>query len=316
MLSVKSENIRIIEALNGRPVMITVGMFDGVHRGHRYFIRKMVEEAGKKKMIPVLISMYPHPRKIIAKKEFKCLTSLPEKESHIRSLGIEHFIVLQTTRELLDKTASEFLTYLLENKLNIKAVAMGFNNRFGKKTSNEMPVDTIVEKMGMDFIRIPGFGEEVSSTTIREFLVRGEVESAAGLLDYPYALFGHVVEGNKLGRSLGFPTANIKVDSVDKLIPAVGVYAVTCTINNMVYAGMMNIGYRPTVEENGSDIYLEVHMPGERFDIYNQYVKVEFFKKIRDEKRFDSLEELKAQLSKDKDFIITYFHANFVAPKK
>jgi riboflavin kinase/FMN adenylyltransferase len=316
MVSMISEPIEKISSLKGKPVMLTVGMFDGVHRGHRFFIQQLVAEAQKRDMIPVLISMYPHPRKVLAGKKFKCLTTLEEKAEYLDELGVSDFIVLKTTRELLGKTAAEFLTYLKEKNLNVQAVALGFNNRFGRKADDEKPIEQVVRDAGMEFVRIPGYGEKVSSTTIREHLEHGRVEAAADLLGYHYALFGHVVEGNKLGRTIGFPTANIKVDSMDKLIPEVGVYAVKCTHNNMVYSGMMNIGYRPTIEEHSKDLYLEVHIPGEQLDIYNEPVKIEYFKKIRDEKKFKNLDELQTQLKKDKDFIIQYFRANFVALKK
>ncbi|MGM0651074.1 MAG: riboflavin kinase, partial [Bacteroidota bacterium] len=230
----KIENYKLISSLNDAPVMITVGMFDGVHRGHRYFVREMTKEAKKRKLIPVIVTMYPHPKEILSDKEFRYLTSLPEKKHYMKQLGIEHVLVLKTTKSLLNSAADEFINALQSAGLNIKAIAMGYNNNFGKKLDEKVNFEAVVKRKGISLFTVPAFSETVNSTLVREKLLHGKVDDAAALLGHPYVLFGHVVEGNKIGRGMGYPTANIKVDSIEKMIPAVGVYAVKCHVNDAV----------------------------------------------------------------------------------
>jgi riboflavin kinase/FMN adenylyltransferase len=304
-----------IKEFSGKPVMITVGMFDGLHRGHAYFLSAFVELAKANNLEPLLIGMYPHPRKLLYNLDFHCLTSIDEKTKRLADIGVKNYLLLETTTELLGKTATEFIVCLQNEGLNVKAVAMGFNNRFGRPVEGEESFETQMKNLKLGFYRIPPYSEKVSSTLIREALAQGKIDYANHLLGYNYSIEGKVVPGNRIGRKIGFPTANIKVDASEKLIPAVGVYAVILSHNGHQYHGMMNIGYRPTIKENLKTLFLEVHVPGEELELYDQSVQVQFLVKIRDEKQFESLQELTKQLNRDKDFIKQYFNANFVNSK-
>ncbi len=305
-----------IKEFSGKPVMITVGMFDGLHRGHQYFLSSFVKLAEANDLEPLLIGMYPHPRKLLHNMDFQCLTSLDEKINRLAKIGVNNFLVLETTRDLLSKTALGFIQFLMAEGLNVKAVAMGFNNRFGKPVEGEASFETQMQNLKLGFYRIAPFSEKVSSTLIREALAQGRIDYANHLLGYNYSMQGTVVPGNRIGRKIGFPTANIKVDASEKLIPGVGVYAVILSHNGQKYQGMMNVGYRPTIKENLKTLFLEVHVPGEELELYDQCVQINFLLKMRDEKQFDSLPELTKQLETDKNFIKQYFNTNFVNSKK
>jgi riboflavin kinase/FMN adenylyltransferase len=290
-------------------------MFDGLHKGHQYFLKEFVNLADQLSLTPILICMYPHPRKFLHDIELKCLTSFEEKEEKLKNIGIENFLLLETSKELLSLTSESFLTYLTSSGINIKAVVMGFNNCIGRPVKDEKSLSEIVSSLGMEFYRIPASPQKLSSTLIRQALNNGNIEYANSMLGYCYSVYGDVVSGNRIGRQIGFPTANIHVDSENKLIPAVGVYAVTLHVESDTYYAMMNIGYRPTIKEEIKDLFLEVHVLDKDLDLYNQRIEVQFYKRIRDEQRFNSLNELKIQLLRDKDFIKKYFHATFVASK-
>ncbi|MFW5805038.1 MAG: riboflavin biosynthesis protein RibF [Bacteroidales bacterium] len=309
----KIQNTHILSGIKGEPVMITVGMFDGVHRGHSYFIRKMEEKAKKMSFVPVVITLDPHPHEILSDQEFRYLTTVKEKQELLKQLGIQHVLILQTTQSLLQKSGVEFVEDLKAAGLNVKSVAMGYNNHFGNTENHDSDINKMIKENKITVFSVDEFSEKINSTLIREKLRLGKVDDAAVMLGHPYMLYGTVVEGNKLGRTIGFPTANIQVTSVEKMIPAAGVYAVICQVGGKEFPGMMNIGYRPTLREEIKKLVLEVHVPGEKLDIYNTDVIIEFCKKIRDEKQFNDMEELKIQLEKDKNFIKSYFSDNFAS---
>ncbi|MDA3820016.1 MAG: riboflavin biosynthesis protein RibF [Candidatus Delongbacteria bacterium] len=303
------QNKYILPDIQGKPLIITVGMFDGVHRGHRYFIDQMKEKARNHSLLPVVITMHPHPSEILSGTEFRYLTTLVEKQELIHQLGIKYVLVLKTNTSLMQKSAVEFLEALKSENLNINMIAMGYNNSFGNPNKDNL--NTLPEIHKPAIYTVDALSENINSTQVRKTLRAGDVIAAADMLGHPYVLYGKVVEGNKMGRTIGFPTANIQVSSVEKMIPATGVYAVICNLGGRNFPGMMNIGYRPTLREETKKLVLEVHVPGETMDIYNQEVKIEFCKKIRDEKRFNDMQALKVQLEKDKDFIKSYFSGNF-----
>ncbi|MGC9330708.1 MAG: riboflavin biosynthesis protein RibF [Bacteroidales bacterium] len=305
----KIQNKYILPDIQRKPLIITVGMFDGVHRGHRYFIRQMKEKAHEHSLLPVVITMHPHPSEILSGTEFRYLTTLVEKQELIHQLGIKYVLVLKTSTSLMQLSAVEFLDALKSENLNINMIAMGYNNSFGNP--NKDTLDILPETHKPVIYTVNALSENINSTQIRKNLRDGDVKTAANILGHPYVLYGKVVEGNKMGRTIGFPTANIKVSSVEKMIPATGVYAVICNVGGRNFPGMMNIGYRPTLREETRKLVLEVHVPGETLDIYNQEIKIEFCKKIRDEKRFSDMQALKVQLGKDKNFIKSYFSGNF-----
>lgn len=284
-------------------------MFDGVHRGHRYFISKMKETAQNNSLVPVIITMHPHPSEILSGTEFRYLTTLVEKQELIHQLGIKYVLVLKTSISLMQKSAVEFLEALKSENLNINMIAMGYNNSFGNPNKDNL--NTLPETIKPAIYTVDALSENINSTQVRKKLRAGDVTAATDMLGHPYMVYGKVVEGNKLGRTIGFPTANIQVSSVEKMIPATGVYAVRCNVGGRNFPGMINIGYRPTLREKTKKLVLEVHVPGETLNIYNQEVKIEFCEKIRDEKRFSDMQALKVQLEKDENFIKSYFIGNF-----
>ncbi len=291
-------------------------MFDGLHRGHRYFLDAFLNLADELKLEPILIGLNPHPRKVIHNIDVKCLNDVDEKILRLQEIGIKNYLLLNSSVELLNKTTVEFLSYLQAEGLNIKAVVMGFNNRFGKPVKDEASLEEQVKSLGLDFHRVtPYGGEKLSSTLIREAIEFGKVEYANQMLGYHYQLKGKVVPGNQIGRKIGFPTANICVNALDKLIPETGVYAVGLVFDETEFPAMMNIGYRPTIKEKVKDLFLEVHVLNQNLNLYDKEVGILFYKKVRDEEQFNSLDELKQQLLIDKDFIINYFNRTFVSSK-
>jgi riboflavin kinase/FMN adenylyltransferase len=177
-----------IKEFSGKPVMITVGMFDGLHRGHEYFLSSFVELAKANDLEPLLIGMFPHPRKLLYNLNFHCLTSLDEKIKRLADIGVENYLLLETTKELLEKNAVDFVTGLKAEGLNVKAVAMGFNNRFGRPVKGEDSFETQMHNLGIEFYRIPPYSEKVSSTLFREALAQGKIDYANHLLGYDYSL--------------------------------------------------------------------------------------------------------------------------------
>ncbi len=305
-----------IPDFSDKKCLISVGMFDGLHRGHRYFLEAFLHLADELKLEPILIGLNPHPRKVIHNIDVKCLNDVDEKILRLQEIGIKNYLLLDSSVELLNKTTVEFLSYLQAEGLNIKAVVMGFNNRFGKPVKGEASLDEQVKSLGLDFYRItPYGGEKLSSTLIREAIEFGRVEYANQMLGYHYQLKGKVIPGNQIGRKIGFPTANVRVNALDKLIPETGVYAVGLVFDETEFPAMMNIGYRPTIKEKVKDLFLEVHVLNQNLNLYDKEVGILFYKKVRDEEQFNSLDELKQQLLIDKDFIINYFNRTFVSSK-
>lgn len=304
-----------ISDFSGKPVIITVGMFDGLHRGHQHFLKAFLKLSNDLNLEPVLIGMYPHPRKFLYDLDFQCLTSVDEKTKRLEALGVPNYLLLNTNRELLSNTAVEFVNMLKDQGVDVRAVAMGFNNRFGRPVKDEAPLENQMQSIGVGFYRISPYGDKVSSTLIREALSQGRLDYANQMLGYNYTLVGKVVPGNQIGRKIGFPTANIRVNAVEKIIPAVGVYAVLLRYHGVDYQAMMNVGYRPTIKEKVKSLFLEVHIPNHDLELYDAEVELKFLKRIRDEKQFDSLDDLTKQLNVDKDFIIQYFNTNFVDSK-
>jgi riboflavin kinase/FMN adenylyltransferase len=290
-------------------LVATIGFFDGVHQGHRFLIREMKETAHTRNLPVAVITFPQHPRMALqADYQPKLLNSFDEKLAHLASAGVEYCILLDFTIELSRLTAEAFIS-VLARQWKIKTLLTGYDHRFGhdRKDGFEQYV-TYAAGCNMEVVEAPRFRDNevtVSSSEIRKQLALGQVETAARLLTCPYQLKGHIIHGNKVGRTIGFPTANIHIDDPLKVIPCTGVYAVQVTWKEQEYKGMLYIGRRPTLGSDGK-LSLEVHIPDFQNDIYTDAITVSFIHRIRGEIRFRSLEELKEQLKKDAAILRSY----------
>jgi len=290
------------------PCAATVGFFDGLHAGHRFLIEELKATAKIQNLKSVVITFAVHPLKVL-NSGFRpeILTTLPEKLTQLTSTGIDACIVLDFTISMANLSAYEFLETILKDKFNVHTLLVGHDHRFGHNRTDGFPeYKKYGDALGMNVISCLQYNTDIdnhiSSSEIRNALKKGEVESANRLLTYEYSITGRVIEGFKVGRTIGYPTANLAISDPDKLIPAIAVYAVRVKWNSSTYKGMLNIGHRPTLD-NGNNISIEVHILDFREDIYNQVLEVDFICKIRDEKKFKNIDELKEQLKNDKLFV-------------
>ncbi len=278
----------------------TIGFFDGVHLGHRQVIQTLVSRARETGREALVITFWPHPRAVLQQdaSELRLLTALEEKKQMLLSLGVDRVEVLPFTRSLASLTARQFVDEVLIDKFGVEALVAGYDNRIGSdnKPVSEIPgIDIII--VG-EYIYSPRTDiNHISSTVIRKKLEEGKVEEAGEMLGYGYTLKGVVVAGNRLGRTLGYPTANMKLYEPLKLVPGNGVYAVDVEVLGQRYKGMTNIGTRPTV--GGKSITIETHILDFDEDIYGLPLTIRFRRRIRDEIHFSSLEALKSQLAQD-----------------
>ena len=272
---------------------VTIGFFDGVHRGHRHLLTQLVGEARQRGLVPVVVTF---------DRMEDCLTTAEEKERMLGLLGIEQCRVLTLDKTLMAMSAEEFMRDVLKERMGARLLMVGCDNRFGRdrqegyddycRYGNEMNIEVLRgEEMTED-------GEKISSSQIRQLIGRGRVDEAARLLGYDYAIEGTVIHGRHIGTEIGFPTANISLLSNGKMIPAEGVYAVRVTVDGRTVDGLMNIGSNPTITDDGR-MSLEVYMIDFNECVYDKKMRVEFRKWIRDERRFESVEALRAQIERD-----------------
>lgn len=274
---------------------VTTGFFDGVHLGHRLVIDTLVSEARSRGEEAIVVTFWPHPRAVLQQdaRDFRLLSSLEEKKEMLLSMGVDRVEVLPFTREFASLTAGEYLQ-LLSERFGAGLVVMGYDNRIG---SDKLTAG-IINTAAAEIVVAPCTDSGISSTQIRKALEAGDIELANGMLGYKYGLHGVVVAGNRKGRTIGFPTANIRLYEPLKLVPARGVYAVDVQVLGKEYRGMCNIGVRPTV--GGGSPTIETHILDFDEDIYGLPLKLLFIRRIRDERKFPSLEALREQLILDK----------------
>lgn len=284
--------------------VVTMGSFDGVHLGHRKILEKVVAVAQTSALESVLITFSQHPRKVLGKQaeSLKMLTTAEERRDIFEAIGIQHLVCLTFDADLAAMEAEDFIRNVFINHLNARYIITGYGHRFGKggRGDHEL-LEHYAGIYGYTAELIPMQDVEqnmISSTLIRTLLSEGDVAGARAHLGYSYRLSGIVTGGSRIGKTLGFPTANIGNIHPEKLTPGDGVYAVKVQIDNTLYDGMMNIGYRPTV--NGSGRTLEVHLFGFDEDAYGKPITVIFEHRLRPEMKFGSVEELKVQLIIDK----------------
>lgn len=294
------------EDLNLIAPVATLGIFDGVHQGHKALLDHLVKRAGELKGESVVITFSPHPRYILERNnmDLSLLTTMEEKTVLLRNAGIDHLIVIEFNEQFSKINACDFIQKILVEKIGIKNLIIGFNHHFGWRGEGDFStIQKCSETLNFKVEQILGYhsGESaISSSSIREALLNGRLDEANNWLGYSYFLGGKVVEGRKIGRRIGFPTANILPDSKFKLIPANGVYAVEANIENIKYPGMLSIGSNPTVNSDFSIRSIEVHIFNFDNDIYGKKISVAFRKRLRDEKKFDNIDQLRQQMELDR----------------
>lgn len=296
----------------GKPLVATIGFFDGVHRGHQFLIKQVCDEAKASGMESAVITFDEHPRKVLHQDyQPRLLSTLEEKLILLSRTGIDNAVVLHFDREMAGLSAHDFMEKVLHDRLNVKKLIIGYDNRFGHNRAKGF--DDYVRmghEMGIEVIQSQAFsldGVNVSSSYIRKLIEKGELELANKCLGYPYAIYGKVVSGYQEGRKLGFPTANLDLSGSGQLVPANGVYGVKVRLqDSMQYRrGMMNIGTRPTF--NGKNLSIEAYIFDFSGDIYGQTLVAAFIHRIRDEHKFDSAEELAEQMRNDAKIIEEQF---------
>lgn len=284
---------------------VATGFFDGVHLGHRLVLERLVAASRRRGEESLVVTFWPHPRNVLQDdaRDLRLLTSLSEKKGLIKELGVDRVEVLPFTRTFSRLSTREYLEEYVKGRFGGEAILIGYDNRIGRDLLGPDEIERVAGEVGLEVIRTDSLGTPdgvvVSSTKIREALASGDVVSAAGMLGYRYSLLGVVVAGNHLGRRIGFPTANMRLYEPLKLLPGNGVYSVDVESLGRHFKGMCNIGTRPTVN-TGSDRTVETHIFDFDEDIYGLDLKVTFREKIRDERRFGSLEALKTQLELDR----------------
>ena len=281
--------------------VVTTGFFDGVHLGHRHVIETVVSSARERGEEAIVVTFWPHPRTVLQQdaRDFRLLTSLEEKKALLSACGIDRVEVLPFTREFAALKADEYLS-LLRERFGASLIVMGYDNRIGsdRRTASDLAsADTKVPVLVSEPLFL--HAEAISSTRIRKALEAGVVESAQAMLGYSYGLYGVVVAGNRMGRTIGFPTANMQLYEPLKLVPANGVYAAEVEVLGRTFRGMTNIGIRPTVGGNSRTI--ETHILDFDEDIYGLPLRIRFLRRIRDERKFPSLAALREQLLLDRE---------------
>lgn len=305
---------RDLNNFNAHNPVLTIGTFDGVHLGHRKIISRLHDLAASIDGESVIFTFDPHPRKVVAPSEtnLRLLTTLDEKIALFEEAGIDHLIVYPFTPEFAKLTYEEFVEQILVGQIHVKSLVVGYDHKFGKGRQGDFDLlkscadrlDFQIEKLDVLLVN----ESNVSSTKIREAIQVGDFETANAYLGYPFTIHGMVVEGQRLGRTIGYPTANIDAMDPDKIIPGYGVYAVQVTVRNQTYTGMLNIGSRPTVNHNADHRTVEVNLFDFSDDIYGEPVEVVFYHKLREEQKFASLDALKEQLAQDRINTIFYFN--------
>jgi riboflavin kinase/FMN adenylyltransferase len=299
--------MRVLESLDGvtfnRPIL-TLGTYDGVHLGHQRIIEEMVQKGKEMGCETVLFTFNPHPRMVLFPEnhEVRLIDTVPEKLKKLEALGLDTVVLFPFTIPFSKMTAHEFVELILVNKIHVSQVYVGHDHHFGKdRSGNFEELVHLGNQFGFTVHQTTAFDWNetiVSSTKIRKALFEGDVVFANQLMGKPFCITGNVISGNQLGRTIGFPTANLAVDSSEKILPKIGVYAVRVYWQNNWYHGVMNIGNKPTVQIS-NQLSLEVFIFDFNATIYGEQLTVEFHDRLRGEQRFDSIEQLTEQLHKD-----------------
>ena len=292
--------------------VVTIGTFDGVHYGHQKIVKRLCELAKDTGGESVILTFFPHPRLILdpENQNLKMINTVKQKAEILAGLGVDHLIIIPFTRDFSNLSAKEYIQQILIDTIGMKYIIVGYDHRFGKDRKGGM---SELELYAKDFnYKIELIKEQdindvaVSSTKIRQALLQGDMALAAEYLGYPFSIEGRVVKGDKIGRTIGYPTANIFVEETYKLIPSDGIYAVTVKMGDENYRGMAYIGQRPTI--NGMTRNIEVNIFDFNKEIYGQTIVMTFLQFLRHDVKFTGLEALKEQLHEDKQNTLAYFH--------
>ena len=284
--------------------IVTIGTFDGVHLGHQAIFSKMKEEAARTGGETVVITFFPHPRLVLYQDsvDLKFINTREKKIERLEKVGIDHLVIIPFTKEFARNSSEQFITDYVVKYVHPAKIIIGYDHHFGKnREGNIQLLEKLKHKFGYEVEEVPPFYVEdapVSSTRIRNLLHDGNVKEANRMLGYEYAITGKVVRGQRIGHKIGYPTANLEIPNEYKLITANGVYACRVLLGDRMLKGMGNIGVRPTIDHG--DLTIEVNIFDFDEDIYDEEITIQFVDRLRDEKKFEGLEALKAQLAKDK----------------
>lgn len=288
---------------------VTIGTFDGVHLGHKKVLKKLVQNAKNKNAKTVLLTFFPHPRMVLQKDaEIKLINTIDERIALLKKTGLDYLIIQPFNEEFSQLTALQFVRNILVKKLNVAKLFIGYDHQFGKNREGDFELlknysetyNFKLQKISQKDIN----SITISSTKIRTAIENGEITKATNYLGYYFLLTGTVVSGQRIGKKLNYPTANLQIDEAYKLLPKTGVYVVKSTIENELYFGMMNIGNRPTV--SGKEQTIETHFFNLNKNLYGEKIQIEVLHFLRNEIKFDSLEKLKNQLQVDKENSLNY----------
>jgi riboflavin kinase/FMN adenylyltransferase len=285
-----------------KPSVLTIGTFDGVHIGHRKILEHLIKQGRDQNLQATLLTFFPHPRMVLQKDSgIKMLNTIAEKSEILESLGLDCLVIHPFTKAFSRLTATAYVQDILVDTLKAKKIIIGYDHRFGRnRTANLSDLKAFGADYDFQVEEIPAQEVDqvsVSSTKIRQALQSGDLETANTFLGYPYMISGKVIRGKGLGRTMGFPTANLLPDTDYKLIPANGVYLVKTQVGDFHGFGVMNIGLNPTVD--GSKLHLEVHIFDINRDLYDLPIRVHLLERLRDEQKFNTLEDLRVQIQND-----------------
>lgn len=300
--------------LSERQTVVTIGTFDGVHVGHRKIIERLVNSAHANNLDSVVLTFFPHPRMVLQKESgIQLINTIEERKRLLEETGIDHLVIHPFTQQFSRLTAVEFVRDILVNKLKAKKIIIGYDHRFGRnRTADINDLKEFGKEFGFEVEEITQQDVEqvaVSSTKIRNALLDGRVERANLYLQHPFTLNGGIVKGRGIGKDLGFPTANVEIEEDYKLIPKNGVYVVSSIIDGEKVYGMMNIGTNPTV--GGKEKTIEANFFELDKDLYGKELEIEMLVRIRDEKKFDSVDDLKIAMKQDRAFSKQYIKDNY-----
>lgn len=287
-------------------MVIATGFFDGVHLGHRFVLRQLVNAAKERGDLSMVVTFWPHPRNVLQDdaRNLRLLTTMEEKKRILTEIGVNYIEVIPFCKQFSRLTTGEYLQEYIMERMGGSAIMLGYDNRIGSDLCTPEETAAIADRLGLDVIRTESYSDPegvlISSTKIRNLISAGEIEQANAMLGYEYQLYGVVVAGNRIGRTMGFPTANMQLYEPLKLIPAAGVYLVKVEVVGRQLYGMCNIGVRPTVG-NGNAMTIETNIFDFDEDIYGLDIRLSFVKKIRDEVCFPDLSHLAVQLNIDKE---------------
>lgn len=311
----KTFTLKIFHSINDfsstKKTILTLGTFDGVHIGHKKILEKVIQKTKNEDYESLVLTFFPHPRMVLQEhSNIKLLNTIDEKIDLLEQIGIENLVIHPFDEAFSRLTAEEFVKIVLLDRFHIQKIIIGYDHRFGKnRTAN---IDNLIDfgkqyNFEVEQISVQEINDiSVSSTKIRKALLDGDMALANEYLGYNYFLTGIVIRGKQLGRTIDFPTANLKIEENYKLIPQNGVYIVTSTINQKTVFGMMNIGFNPTVK--GQSQSIEIHYFDFNEDLYNQKIRVSLLHRIRSEQKFESVAHLKEQLEKDKKTALAYLN--------